>query len=60
MTVIYANTLEEHQIKFNNLAERLRKVNLHLQPEECEFLLPKVGYLGHIVDKNGVLPDPKK
>ena len=28
--VIYANTLEEHEIKFNNLAERLRKANLHL------------------------------
>ena len=28
--VIYANTLEEHEIKFNNLAERLRKANLYL------------------------------
>ena len=58
--VIYANTLEEHEIKFNNLAERLRKANLHLQPDKYKFLRHDVGYLGHIIDKNGVLPDPKK
>ena len=40
--VIYANTLEEHEIKFNNLAERLRKANLHLQPDKCEFLQTEV------------------
>ena len=27
--VIYANTLEEHEIKFYNLEERFRKANLH-------------------------------
>ena len=58
--VIYANTLEEHEIKFNNSAERLRRANLHLQPVKCEFLRPEVGYLGHIINKNEVRPDPKK
>ena len=58
--VICANTLEEHEIKFNNLAERLRKANLHLQTDKCEFWPPEVGYLGHQIDKNGVRPDPKK
>ena len=28
--VIYANILEEHEMKFNNLAERFRKANPHL------------------------------
>ena len=41
---IYANTLEKHEIKFNNLAARLRKANLHLQPDKCEFLRPDLGY----------------
>ena len=47
--VIYANTLEEQEIKLKNLAKRLRKANLHLQPDKCEFLRPKVEYLGHII-----------
>ena len=58
--VTYENTLEEHKIKFNNSAGRLGKANLHLQPDKCEFLRPEVGYLGHIIDKNGVRSDPKK
>ena len=58
--VIYANTLEEHETEFNNVAERLTKENLHLELDKYEFLRPKVGYLGHIIDKNGVRPDPKK
>ena len=44
----------------NSLAQRLRKANLHLQSDKCEFLQPKVRYLGHIIDKNGVRPDPSK
>ena len=57
--VVYANTPEEHETKFNNVAKRIRKANLYLQPDKCEFLRPEVGYLGHINDKNGVRPDPK-
>ncbi|CAB0035460.1 unnamed protein product [Trichogramma brassicae] len=30
--VLYANSIEEHEQKFNQLAERLRKANLKLQP----------------------------
>jgi hypothetical protein len=29
-TVLYASSLTEHQIKFNKLAERLRKANMKL------------------------------
>ena len=58
--VIFADTLEEHENKFNNLIQRLREANLHLQSDKSEFLRPEIGYLGHIIDKNGVQPDPKK
>ena len=40
--------------------ERLSAVNLKLQPDKCEFLRPGVAYLGHIIEKEGVRPDPKK
>ena len=40
--------------------ERLSAANLKLQPGECKFLRPEVAYLGHIIDKEGVWPDPKK
>ncbi|KAL6417715.1 hypothetical protein ACFW04_012557 [Cataglyphis niger] len=36
--VLYASSLKEHEVKFNKLAERLKKANLKLQPDKCEFL----------------------
>ncbi|KAL6421494.1 hypothetical protein ACFW04_011246 [Cataglyphis niger] len=51
--VIYARSLKEHEVKFNKLMERLRKANLKLQPDKCEFLCREVAYLGHIIGADG-------
>ncbi|KAL6419799.1 hypothetical protein ACFW04_011187 [Cataglyphis niger] len=51
--VLYASSLKEHEVKFNKLAERLKKANLKLQPDKCEFLRKEVGYLGHIISDQG-------
>lgn len=58
--VIYAKTLEEHNIKFKRLMSRFEDANLKLQPEKCEFLRTEVVYLGHVIGQNGVKPNPKK
>ena len=58
--VIYARSLEEHNVKIKRLMQRLRKSNLQLQPDKCQFLRHEVMYLGHIIGKDGVKPDPNK
>ncbi|XP_026830969.1 uncharacterized protein LOC113563505, partial [Ooceraea biroi] len=58
--VIYARSLQEHNIKIARLMKRLREANLKLQPDKCEFLRKEVGYLGHIISSEGVKPDPEK
>ncbi|KAL7291073.1 hypothetical protein TKK_0015204 [Trichogramma kaykai] len=58
--VIYANSIEEHNDKFNQLATRLREANLKLQPGKCEFLRTIVTYLGHILSEEELKVDPKK
>jgi hypothetical protein len=58
--VLYASFLAEHQIKFNKLAERLRKTNLKLQPGKSEFLRKEINYLEYIISENGVKSDRKK
>ena len=58
--VIYAKSLEEHERKYNALIQRLQKANLKLQPDKCEFLKSEVTYLGHVISRDGVKPDPKK
>lgn len=59
-TVIYAQSLAEHDRKLREVFGRIRKFNLKLQPDKCEFLRKEVGYLGHIITEKGVLPDPRK
>ncbi|KAI4472952.1 hypothetical protein M0804_015541, partial [Polistes exclamans] len=56
--VLYARALSKHKTKLDRLAHRLRKANLRLQPDKCEFLRRKVIYIGHIIGENGVKPDP--
>lgn len=58
--VIYANSLEKHEKNYNLLMDRLRNVNLKLQPNKCEFLKIEITYLGCAVSKDGVRPNPNK
>ena len=55
--VLYAKNLEDHKVKFNELCSRLRKANLRVQVNKCEFLRQEVTYLGHIIIKKGIRPD---
>jgi hypothetical protein len=52
--------LIEHDAKLREFLARLRKYRLKLQPEKCEFLRKEVNYLGHVITKDGVKPDPSK
>ena len=58
--VVYAKTLTKHNEKCRKVFDRLRKAKLLLQPDKCEFLKREVVYLGHIISKDGVKPNPEK
>ena len=58
--VIYAQSLEEHEKKFDQVMERLRSANLKLQCEKCEFLKKEVVYLGYLISEEWIRPDEKK
>lgn len=58
--VIYANSIQDHEIKLRNIFERLDKNNLKLQLDKCEFMRKEVAYLGHVITENGVKPNPDK
>jgi len=42
------------------LFRRLRKYNLKLQTDKCEFLWKEVTFLGHKISDRGVEPDARK
>jgi hypothetical protein len=40
--------------------DRIREANFKLNVAKCTFAVPEVLYLGHVVNKRGVAPDPSK
>ena len=58
--IIFADSLEKHRCRFNNLADRLRQDNLKMQLSKCIFLKRSVNYFGHVISNYCVSPDEKK
>lgn len=58
--VVFGRNLEIHNKNLQDVFERLRKVNLKLNPQKCEFLKKEILYLGHSISSEGILPDPEK
>ena len=58
--IIFGSTIQEHNRNLAIVLDRLQNLGLKIQPDKCEFLKPKLEYLGHVVTKEGVKPNPKK
>ena len=59
--VFSSNDIEDHHIrKISLVFDRLREANIKLKPGKCQFLMPEVKYLGHIISSQGIKPDPVK
>ncbi|KZS03803.1 Uncharacterized protein APZ42_033383 [Daphnia magna] len=58
--VVYYRSLDEHVQGLRGVLGRLRGAKLKVKMEKCPFAQPQLRALGHIVDKNGVSPDPKQ
>ncbi|XP_055622834.1 uncharacterized protein K02A2.6-like [Toxorhynchites rutilus septentrionalis] len=58
--LIAGKTQEEHDRSLNDVLQRIREYGFHLRIEKCRFSLPQIKFLGHIVDKDGLRPDPTK
>ena len=58
--IIYSETWEEHLIHLNKVLERLEKAGLKLSKEKCKFGETELEFLGHIISRDGIKPDPNK
>ena len=58
--IVLGKTFTEHLENLRTVFARLREAGLKLKPTKCAFLQPRVQYLGHIVSRDGVTPDPAK
>ncbi len=60
MILVASRTFEEHLAHLVEVFSRLRKAGLRLKPKKCAFLRDEIAYLGHIISREGIRPDPAK
>ena len=58
--IIYANSFVDHDRKLRDVFRRLRKYNLKLQPDKCEFFRKEVTFLRYKILDHGVEPNARK
>src|SRR2546423_3554565 len=53
-------TFEQHMNYLQQVFEALRITNLKIKLKKCHFYLPNIHFLGHVVGRDGIKPDPEK
>ena len=52
-------TLEDHIERLDEVFSCMKQAGLKCKPSKCEILRDSIKYLGRLVDKHGVRPDPE-
>ncbi|GKA64385.1 putative reverse transcriptase domain-containing protein, partial [Tanacetum coccineum] len=58
--LIYSKNKQEHEEHLKLILELLKKEQLYAKFSKCEFWIPKVQFLGHVIDSQGIHVDPVK
>ncbi|KAK8948495.1 hypothetical protein KSP39_PZI006255 [Platanthera zijinensis] len=58
--LVYSRSAEEHEQHLRLVLSELRNHKLFAKLSKCEFWLPQVSFLGHVVNKDGISVDPEK
>nr|GFA68347.1 putative reverse transcriptase domain-containing protein [Tanacetum cinerariifolium] len=57
---IYSKYEKEHEEHLKAILELLKKEELYAKFSKCDFWIPKVQFLGHVIDSQGIHVDPTK
>ncbi|GJV66482.1 putative reverse transcriptase domain-containing protein [Tanacetum coccineum] len=58
--LIYSKNKKEHEEHLKAILELLKKEELYAKFSKCKFWLPKVQFLGYVIDSQGIHVDPAK
>ncbi|GJS33356.1 putative reverse transcriptase domain-containing protein [Tanacetum coccineum] len=58
--LIYSKNKKEHEEHLQGVLELLKKEILYAKFSKCEFWIPKVQFLGRVIDSQGIHVDPGK
>ena len=58
--LVFGATMEEHDANLLAVLKRLEEAGATLNSRKCKFRQPRVNFLGHLLDKEGIRADPSK
>ena len=58
--LVYCETPAKHLEHLEKVFLKLRAAGLKFKPKKCDLFQTQVNYLGHVLNKTGIRPDPKK
>ena len=58
--IVFGTTFDDHLSHLEHVLTKLGEAGLRLKPSKCHFTLAQVQYLGYLISKDGVQPDPSK
>jgi hypothetical protein len=58
--LVFSSTFEQHLATLEKIFQRLLKANLKIKLSKCEWARTELNYLGHVINSEGKMPDPKK
>jgi len=51
---------EEHDKRLHAVLKKIQAVGVTLNRNKCQFTCSRIVFLGHVIDANGISPDPSK
>ena len=58
--LVYGSTREEHDTRLRDVLNRLQTAGMTLNESKCQFAKTSLTFLGHVIGKSGISPDPDK
>nr|GEV61780.1 retrotransposon protein, putative, Ty3-gypsy subclass [Tanacetum cinerariifolium] len=58
--LVYSKNKKEYEEHLKAILKLLKKEELYAKFSKCEFWIPKVQFLGHVIDSQGIHVDPTK
>ena len=56
--LIFGKDRKQHDERLHAVFKRLEQAKVTLNGEKCQFNTTSVRFLGHVVDQDGIRPDP--
>jgi len=58
--IVMGRSFDDHLRNGAQVFQRLRQAGLKLKPAKCERFQERVTFLGHVISRHGIEPDPEK